>query len=158
LALLILLPTLPLASLLLLAGLLLSAALLAALLLTALLLLAGLLVRILIHFLLPLQRWFEASLDCSRPMARTNARLLYLFRERGSFRSKTHLEPDAARRVPCNNPGGTDDGTPFTAVAAWGANSYSGADLDFRRAALIASFSGVWRRRFGTAALAAGQY
>jgi hypothetical protein len=50
LALLILLPTLPLASLLLLAGLLLSAALLAALLLTALLLLAGLLVRLLVHF------------------------------------------------------------------------------------------------------------
>ena len=132
-------------TLLLLAGLLLSAALL----LTTLLLLARLLVRILIHYYFPLHYGFEAPFRSIAPMASDNAQPLYLFRavarltlKQNVFGTWHGLDVFLVTNgldVFLVTTGGTDDGTLSTAVVARDTNSYSSADLDIWRLALIAT-------------------
>jgi hypothetical protein len=138
--LLVFLAALLLTTLLLLAGLLLSTALLAALLLTTLLLLARLLVRILIHFTFLSHMGLKRHFDQSRPWRVTmrgrcicSVHFARLTLKQNVFGTWCGLD------VFLVTTGGTDDGTLSTAVVARDTHSYSGADLDIWRLALIAT-------------------
>lgn len=73
-------------------------------------------------------------------MASDNARSLYLFRALARLTLKQNVFGTwCGLDVFLVTTGGTDDGTLSTAVVARDTNSYSGADLDIWRLALIAT-------------------